>query len=133
MQHTQWVENSLQNAPKRAQKQPPKKGLGDRQVGAFSVFWPRHTGGPFIFGRKLRFFQKSEQFRGWCNTTPVRPWKWTSSTHLGCAYSTTLIYFYFIPLRYQHFHLTPGTINTTSHSIYHPSPSLLCILFYLLI
>jgi len=34
---------------KLAQKQPPKKGLGDRQVGAFSVFRPRHTGGPFIF------------------------------------------------------------------------------------
>jgi len=64
MQHTESVENSLQNAAKSAQKQPPKKGLGDRQVGAFSVFRPRDTGGPFIFGRKLRFFQKSEQFRG---------------------------------------------------------------------
>jgi len=26
-----------------------KTGLGDRQVGAFSVFRPRHTGIPFIF------------------------------------------------------------------------------------
>jgi len=50
-------------------KGPQKRGLGDRQVGAFSVFWPRHTAGPFIFWRKTRFFQKSEQLRGWCNTT----------------------------------------------------------------
>jgi len=56
-----------QNKPK---KRVPKSGFGDRQVGAFSVFGARHTGGPFIFWQKTRFFRKSEQFRGWCNTTP---------------------------------------------------------------
>jgi len=56
-----------QNKP---QKRVPKSGFGDRQVGAFSVFRARHTGIPFIFWPKSRFFQKTEQFRGWCNTTP---------------------------------------------------------------
>jgi len=58
------------NAGKTAKNGVPKSGFGDRQVGAFSVFRPRHTGGPFIFWRKTRFFQKSGQFRGWCNITP---------------------------------------------------------------
>jgi len=53
-----------ENAQKRVKKQAPKSGLGDRQVGAFSVFRPRHTGIPFIFWRFLAFFQKTEQFRG---------------------------------------------------------------------
>jgi len=52
---------------KRTKKGPPKSGLGDRQVGAFSVFCVRHTAGPFIFWPKSRFFQKSGRFRGWCN------------------------------------------------------------------
>jgi len=47
-----------------------KTRLRGRQVGAFSVFWPGHTAGPFIFWRKTRFFQKSGRFRGWCNITP---------------------------------------------------------------
>jgi len=54
----------------KPQKGVPKTGFGDRQVGAFSVFRARHTGIPFIFWPKSRFFQKTEQFRGWCNTTP---------------------------------------------------------------
>jgi len=41
-----------------------KTGLGDRQVGAFSVFRAGHTGGPFIFCPKTPFFQKMSQFRG---------------------------------------------------------------------
>jgi len=56
-----------------SQKQPPKKGLGDRQVGAFSVFRPGDTGIPFIFSRFWRFFQKNGRFRGWCNTGPGIP------------------------------------------------------------
>jgi len=56
--------------PKIAKKQPPKSGLGDRQVGAFSVFGAGHTGGPFIFRPKSPFFRKICRFRGWCNTTP---------------------------------------------------------------
>jgi len=57
-----------------AQKQPPKSGLGGRQVGAFSVFWPGHTGIPFIFSAFLLFFHYFARFRGWCNITPVRSW-----------------------------------------------------------
>jgi len=52
-------------------KGPPKSGLGDRQVGAFSVFWPRDTGIPFIFWAFFDFFQKIARLRGWCNITPV--------------------------------------------------------------
>jgi len=58
---------------KMSKKQPPKSGLGDRQVGAFSVFGAGHTGGPFIFSRKSRFLRKICRFRGWCNTTPSAP------------------------------------------------------------
>jgi len=53
---------------KKAKKQAPKSGLGDRQVGAFSVFWPGHTGTPFIFCPFLPFFRFFCRFRGWCNT-----------------------------------------------------------------
>jgi len=56
---------------KMTKKQPPKSGLGDRQVGAFSVFWPRDTGIPFIFRPFLLFFHKIARLRGWCNTTRV--------------------------------------------------------------
>jgi len=51
-------------------KRGPKKCFRGRQVGAFSVFWQGDTGGPFIFGLFLLFFQKIDRFRGWCNITP---------------------------------------------------------------
>jgi len=41
-----------------------------RQVGAFCKFRPGHTGGPFIFWQKTRFFRKMCRLRGWCNITP---------------------------------------------------------------
>jgi len=47
-----------------------KKCFRGRQVGAFSDFWPGHTGGPFIFRQKTRFFRKIDRLRGWCNITP---------------------------------------------------------------
>jgi len=50
--------------PKMTKKGPPKSGLGDRQVGAFSVFWPRDTGIPFIFWAFFDFFQKIARLRG---------------------------------------------------------------------
>jgi len=50
----------------------PKTGFGGRQVGAFSIFRPGHTGIPFIFWRFFAFFRKIGRLRGWCNTTPVR-------------------------------------------------------------
>jgi len=56
---------------KRARKQAPKSGLGDRQVGAFSVFRLRDTGIPFIFWPFWLFFQKNARLRGWCNTEGV--------------------------------------------------------------
>jgi len=72
---------------KRARKWPQKRGLGGRQVGAFSVFRARHTGIPFIFWRFSLFFQKIDRLRGWCNITPVCLSKWwsgsCSSTHIG--------------------------------------------------
>jgi len=49
---------------KMTKKQPPKSGLGDHQVGAFSVFWPRDTGIPFIFRPFLLFFHKIARLRG---------------------------------------------------------------------
>jgi len=63
-----WV--GQQSGEKRAENRPQKRGLGDRQVGAFSVFRLRDTGIPFIFSPFLRFFHKFDRFRGWCNTTP---------------------------------------------------------------
>jgi len=36
-------------ARKYGQNHPQKSGFGDRQVGAFSVFWLGDTGIPFIF------------------------------------------------------------------------------------
>jgi len=56
-----------QNDQKRGKKQGPKKCFRGRQVGAFSVFWHGHTGGPFIFWRFWPFFTKFCRFRGWCN------------------------------------------------------------------
>jgi len=64
------MQNEDQKCQKRAKKQAPKSGLGDRQVGAFSVFWLRDTGIPFIFWRFWAFFQKIVRLRGWCNITP---------------------------------------------------------------
>jgi len=58
------------NPEKRPKNRGLKFGFRGRQVGAFSDFRARHTAGPFIFWRKTLFFQKIEQFRGWCNTTP---------------------------------------------------------------
>jgi len=60
----------IESGGNSGQKGVQKRGDPDRQVGAFSVFWPRHTGGPFIFWLKTLFFQKSGRFRGWCNITP---------------------------------------------------------------
>jgi len=65
---TKWQKNT----PDEAQNRPPKSGLGDRQVGAFSVFGVWHTGIPFIFWRFFAFLRKIGRLRGWCNTTPVR-------------------------------------------------------------
>jgi len=98
---------------KRRQKQPPKKGLGDRQVGAFSVFCARHTGGPFIFGRKSSFFQKTDRFRGWCNITPDRPEIRTSDKpqeppHVAYGLSTT-------PNTYFIISPHPFTISSTTN------------------
>jgi len=64
------VRDGCQSGEKRAENRPQKRGLGDRQVGAFSVFRLRDTGIPFIFSRFLLFFHKFDRFRGWCNTTP---------------------------------------------------------------
>jgi len=59
------VENKkVQEEAKIRPKKGSKKVFGTRQVGAFCKFWPRHTGGPFIFCPKTLFFQKIEQFRG---------------------------------------------------------------------
>jgi len=66
----EWQNKKMEICRKRCKKQPPKSGLGDRQVGAFSVFRARHTGIPFIFRPKSLFFRKICRFRGWCNTTP---------------------------------------------------------------
>jgi len=57
-------------AEKQPWNRPPKTGFGDRQVGAFCKFRVWHTGIPFIFSPKMRFFRKFDRFRGWCNTTP---------------------------------------------------------------
>jgi len=57
---------------KIAKKAPRKSGFGGRQVGAFSIFWLRHTGIPFSFWRFFAFLRKKARLRGWCNTTPVR-------------------------------------------------------------
>jgi len=54
----------IQNAEKYTKKGLPKSGLGDRQVGAFSVFGVRHTGIPFIFWPFFAFFRKIDRFRG---------------------------------------------------------------------
>jgi len=51
-------------------KEVPKFVFWGRQVGAFSVFWHGHTGGPFIFWGFWPFFRKFVGFRGWCNITP---------------------------------------------------------------
>jgi len=82
-----------------SKKQPPKKGLGDRQVGAFSVFGAGHTGGPFIFSRKSRFFRKICRFRGWCNTTPSAPgfYCYSPATHPTPSATTSIrVGLYFI-------------------------------------
>jgi len=50
--------------PKKPDFGGPKNGLGDRQVGAFSDFRARHTGGPFIFRPKSPFLRKICRFRG---------------------------------------------------------------------
>jgi len=70
------------NRENMGQKQPPKSGLGDRQVGAFSVFRPGDTGIPFIFSRFWRFFRKNGRLRGWCNTGPGIP-----------CFSSALVYY----------------------------------------
>jgi len=53
--------------PKNTDFGGPKKCFRGRQVGAFSDFCGRHTGGPFIFRQKTLFFRKIDRFRGWCN------------------------------------------------------------------
>jgi len=58
------LRDGCQNGEKRAENSPPKSGLGDRQVGAFSDFRLRDTGIPFIFSPFLRFFHKFDRFRG---------------------------------------------------------------------
>jgi len=61
--------------PKNSKNEAQKKRDRDRQVGAFSVFGLGHTGIPFIFCCFFAFFRFFCRFRGWCNTTPVRPGK----------------------------------------------------------
>jgi len=91
---------------KRARKQPPKSGLGDRQVGAFSVFRLRDTGIPFIFWPFSLFFRKNGRLRGWCNTGPGIPvfYHPKSIPHitscLSVAYSNTIHPFVFNLLLY---------------------------------
>jgi len=58
------LHGEVENQQKMAENEPQKRGLGDRQVGAFSDFQPRHTGIPFIFSPKTLFFQKICRFRG---------------------------------------------------------------------
>jgi len=60
-----WV--GYKKDQKWGQKRGPKKCFRGRQVGAFSVFWHGHTGGPFIFWAFWPFFRKMVGFRGWCN------------------------------------------------------------------
>jgi len=50
--------------PKIGKNGGPKFVFWGRQVGAFSVFSPGHTGGPFIFCPFLRFFRKIDRLRG---------------------------------------------------------------------
>jgi len=49
---------------KQGQKRVRKLCFRGRQVGAFSVFWPRYTGGPFIFWAKSRFLRFFVRLRG---------------------------------------------------------------------
>jgi len=50
--------------PKNTDFGGSKKCFRDRQVGAFSDFWPGDTAGPFIFWRKTLFLRKMVGFRG---------------------------------------------------------------------
>jgi len=53
-----------ENTQKWGQKRGPKMCFRGRQVGAFSVFWQRDTGIPFIFSCFLTFFRFFCRFRG---------------------------------------------------------------------
>jgi len=55
-------DNNNKKCQKWAEKGPQKRGLGGRQVGAFSVFRPGDTGIPFIFWPKSAFFHKIVRF-----------------------------------------------------------------------
>jgi len=54
----------IQKAEKWGQKRVRKLCFRGRQVGAFSVFWHGHTGGPFIFWAFWPFFRKMVRLRG---------------------------------------------------------------------
>jgi len=72
----------------RPQNRGPKLCFRGRQVGAFSDFWARHTGTPFIIWPFFVFFRKIDRFRGWCNITPKSCPKFRSSKCHGlCPWS----------------------------------------------
>jgi len=120
---------------KRAQKQPPKSGLGDRQVGAFSVFRLRDTGIPFIFWPFWLFFQKNGRLRGWCNTGPgipvfYHPKSMSLLTYcLPVAYSqpNSIIVFIYVPYVWARLKLLLYTVSVWDgllryNSYYQTSP-----------
>jgi len=81
----------LLNTRKIGKKRVRKLCFRGRQVGAFSVFSPGYTGGPFIFRRFSRFLRKIVRLRGWCNITPVWLSKMnTYDLNWGWAYSLIL-------------------------------------------
>jgi len=59
-----FILNAAETNTFRPKNRGPKKCFRGRQVGAFSDFCARHTGGPFIFSLKTLFFRKIDRFRG---------------------------------------------------------------------